>query len=66
MEQDKMTLRVDIDLGIKDVVVSSKGFASGNPKYLAKYQAKLKTLQRRLSRKQKGSQNRYQRTFKSS
>ena len=55
----KTTEQVGIDLGIKDVAVSSSGFASGNPKYLAKISAKLKTLQRKLSRKQKGSQNRY-------
>ena len=58
------TEKIGIDLGIKDVVVSSKGFASGNPKYLAKYQAKLKQAQRRLSRKQKGSQNRYKARLK--
>ena len=44
-------------MGIKDVVVNSKGTKSGNPKYLAKYKAKLKQLQRRLSKKTKGSNN---------
>ena len=42
----------------KDVVVSSKGFASGNPKYYRKYQQVLAKLQKRLSKKQKGSKNR--------
>ena len=46
---------IGIDLGVKDVIVTSKGFASGNPRHFAKYQAKLKRLQRRLKNKQKGS-----------
>ena len=50
--------QVAIDLGIKDVIVSSKGFASGNPKYYQKYQQKLAKLQKRLAKKQKGSKNR--------
>ncbi len=50
--------QVAIDLGIKDVIVSSKGFASGNPKYHQKYQKKLAKLQKRLAKKQKGSKNR--------
>jgi putative transposase len=51
--------KIGIDLGVKDVVVASNGFASGNPKHYQKYQARLKTLQRRLARKKKGSNNRY-------
>ena len=53
------TEEIGIDLGIKDVVVASNGFASGNPKLTRKYQARLKTLQRRLAKKKKGSNNRY-------
>ncbi len=49
---------IGIDLGVKDVVVCSNGFASGNPKHYQKYQTKLKTLQRRLAKKKKGSNNR--------
>ena len=60
----KTNSEVGIDLGIKDVVVDSKGFTSGNPKYLAKYKAKLKQLQRRLSKKQLGSNNRYKARLK--
>ena len=52
------TESIGIDLGVKDVMVTSKGFASGNPKYYAKYQARLKKLQKRLAKKQKGSHNR--------
>ena len=61
---EKTDEKIGIDLGIKDVVVTSKGFGSGNPKYLRKYEARLKTLQRRLARKQKGSNNRYKAKLK--
>ena len=44
--------------------MTSSGFASGNPKYYSKYQARLKTLQKRLVRKQKGSKNRYKARLK--
>ena len=46
---------VGIDVGIKDVVVTSDGFHSGAPKYTYKYQRQLKRAQRVLSRKKKGS-----------
>ena len=58
------TEKIGIDLGIKDIVVSSTGFASGNPKHYQKYRARLKTLQRRLARKKKGSNNRYKARLK--
>ena len=53
------TEEIGIDLGVKDVAVGSNGFSSGNPKHYQKYQARLKTLQRRLAKKKKGSNNRY-------
>ena len=56
--------QIGIDLGIKDVAVCSNGFASGNPKHYQKYQARLKTLQRRLAKKKKGSSNRYKARLK--
>lgn len=46
---------IGIDVGIKDVAVTSDGFHSGAPKYTYKYQRKLKKAQRCLSRKKKGS-----------
>lgn len=49
---------VGIDMGIKDFSVLSDGRKFSNPKFLKQSQAKLKVLQRRLSRKKKGS-NRY-------
>lgn len=48
---------VGIDLGLKDVVATSDGWKSGNPKHLGKSLRRLKLEQRRLSRKEKGSAN---------
>lgn len=50
--------QVGIDLGIKDFAITSDGETFSNPKYYRKYERKLKKLQRLLSRKQKGSNNR--------
>ncbi|VEP18072.1 transposase (fragment) [Hyella patelloides LEGE 07179] len=58
------TEEIGIDLGIKDVAVCSNGWASGNPLHYQKYQARLKTLQRRLAKKKKGSNNRYKARLK--
>jgi IS605 OrfB family transposase len=55
---DRTDGKIGVDLGVKDVIVTSTGFASGNPKHYQKYQARLKTLQRRLAKKKKGSNNR--------
>lgn len=49
---------VGIDRGIKDIVVSSNGLYSGNPRFLVKAERNLKRKQRQLSRKKKGSANR--------
>ena len=49
---------VGIDVGIKDFAVLSNGQVYSNPKYLEKDEKRLKVLQRRLSRKQKGSNRR--------
>lgn len=48
---------VGIDLGIKDLVITSNGKIYGNLKILNKYEDKLKRLQRELSKKKKGSKN---------
>lgn len=48
---------VGVDLGIKDSVVTSDGWKSGNPKYTTQYETKLVKYQRRLSKKKKGSSN---------
>lgn len=49
---------IGIDLGIKDFAILSDGRKFVNPKYLLKNLKRLKVLQKRLSRKQKGSKNR--------
>ena len=55
----KPTLKeVGIDLGLKDFAITSDGDKKSNPKYLKKSLKRLKMLQKRLSRKQKGSKNR--------
>ncbi len=50
---------VGIDLGIKDIVVTSDGVKYKNEQNIKKYEKKIKGLQRWLSRTQKGSNNRY-------
>lgn len=49
---------VGIDVGIKDFAVLSNGQVFENPKYLERAEIRLKTLQRRFSRKQKDSKRR--------
>ncbi|ADE13552.1 transposase, IS605 OrfB family [Nitrosococcus halophilus Nc 4] len=49
---------VGVDVGVKDVVVTSSGDKSGAPKYTYQYARQLKKAQRRLSKKKKGSQRR--------
>lgn len=49
---------VGVDLGIKDFAILSNGEIIENPKYLKNSEKRLKVLQRRVSRKKKGSQNR--------
>lgn len=54
----KYNTTVGIDVGIKDFAVLSDGRVFGNPKHLEKAEARLKVLQRRFSRKKKGSNRR--------
>ncbi|WP_311948752.1 RNA-guided endonuclease InsQ/TnpB family protein [Halomonas piscis] len=49
---------VGIDLGLKDLFVTSDGHRIGNPRHTAKYAAQLAKAQRRLSKKKLGSKNR--------
>ena len=53
---DKNTT-VGIDIGIKDFAILSNGEKIGNPGYLKESLVRMKVLQKRLSRKQKGSNN---------
>ena len=54
---EQTELAIGIDVGIKDFVILSNGNHICNPKYLRMYEDKLAKLQRRLSRKRKGSAN---------
>ena len=49
---------VGIDLGVKDFVITSDGEVFENKHFLKKEENKIKRLQRQLSRKAKGSNNR--------
>lgn len=55
---------VGLDLGIKDLVITSDGKKYSNPKTLVKYEKKLVREQRRLARKQKDSHNREKQCIK--
>ena len=48
---------IGVDVGLKEFVVCSNGDRVANPKHLRKSEAKLKKLQKQLSRKQFGSNN---------
>jgi putative transposase len=54
----KKETAVGIDLGIKDFAVTSDGEVIKNPKFLRNNIDRLKVLQRRASKKKKGSNNR--------
>lgn len=63
VDEDKKQLpknnnKVGIDLGIKDFAITSDGEVFENPKWLRKSERRLAKLQRDLSRKKKGSNNR--------
>lgn len=49
---------IGIDLGIKELAITSDGEMYENPKYLKKSEERLRKLQKDLSRCQKGSRNR--------
>lgn len=56
--------KIGIDLGIKDLVITSNGDKFQNPKVLQKYQDKLAREQRRLSKKKLESKNRNKQRIK--
>lgn len=53
-----------VDVGIKDMLITSNGDYFENPKALKKNLGKLKRYQRSLSRKQEGSKNRFKQQMK--
>ena len=55
---------IGIDLGIKEFAIFSDGRKIENPKYLRNQLKRLKVLQKRLLRKQKGSNNRNKQRLK--
>ena len=57
VEKVTPTTIVGIDLGLKDLVVTSDGIKYSNEKVLMKLEKRLKRLQRKLSRQVKGSKN---------
>lgn len=50
--------KVGIDVGIENLATLSNGKVISNPRHLIKSESRLKFLQRRVSRKNKGSRNR--------
>ena len=57
VEKVKPISIVGIDLGLKDLVVTSAGERYKNPKEIIKYEKRIKRLQRKLSKQEKGSNN---------
>lgn len=56
--------KIGIDLGIKDLLITSDGEVINNEKITYKYEKKLAKLQRKLAKKQKGSKNRNKQRIK--
>ncbi len=54
----KSNKKIGIDLGLNNFITLSNGNKINNPRYLRNSEIRLKKLQRRLSRKKKGSNNR--------
>lgn len=50
--------KIGVDVGLKEFAICSDGYREPNPKHLRKSEKRLITLQKDLSRKQKGSNNR--------
>lgn len=56
--------KIGVDMGLKEFIICSDGFRVDNPKYFRKSEKRLAKLQKDLSRKQKGSNNRYKARLK--
>ena len=52
---------VGVDLGVKDIAITSDGYKFANPRWIQKSEKKLKRLQRELARRQRASK-RHERT----
>ncbi|KAA8672712.1 IS200/IS605 family element transposase accessory protein TnpB [Clostridium sp. HV4-5-A1G] len=62
----EVSKKIGIDMGLKEFAICSDGYREANPKYLRKSEKRLVKLQRDLSRKKKGSNNRKKTRLKSS
>ena len=51
--------KIGLDLGIKDLCITSDGRKYENPKIIKRHEKKLKKLQRQLAHKEKGSNHYY-------
>ena len=60
----KSNNKIGVDLGLKEFAICSNGDRFDNPKNLRKSEKKLAKLQKELSRKVKGSNNRYKARLK--
>lgn len=60
----KVENKIGIDVGLKEFAVCSNGDRYENPKWLRKATKRLRKLQKDLSRKKKGSNNRYKARLK--
>lgn len=49
---------VGVDLGVKDIAITSDGYKFANPRWIQKSEKKLKRLQRELSRRKRASKRR--------
>lgn len=49
---------IGLDLGVKDLIITSNGQKFDNKKFLKPFEKKIKHLQRQFSKKKKGSKNR--------
>ena len=56
-EKVKPTSMVGIDLGLKDLVVTSFGERYSNPKEIEKYEKRIRRMNKKLSREIRGSKN---------
>lgn len=63
-EIDKVDNKVGIDLGVKDLVITSNGDKFENIKPTKKYEDKLAKLQRKMAKKKLGSNNRVKQRIK--
>ncbi|MBU4502077.1 MAG: transposase [Nanoarchaeota archaeon] len=58
IKKQQIRKAVGIDLGLTDIIYDSEGNKITNPRHLKKHCEKLSSLQRKVSRKKKGSRNR--------